>query len=133
MVQLIQDELTISISIRDFDSGSQFCIFFLSLGAQARRSDLSEKRQCAVHSALGACGMHEAVGASRQRRRRWVQSHSRPAAIQALGRRERRFAAPAGPSVARSPVLRAPGAGRVLELVRCARLLLAGLKSACVA
>ena len=86
-----------------------------------------------VHSALGACGMHEAVGASRQRRRRWVQSHSRPAAIQALGRRERRFAAPAGPSVARSPVLRAPGAGRVLELVRCARLLLAGLKSACVA
>ena len=57
--------------------------------------------------------MHEAVGAGRQRRRSWVKSPSLNAATQALGRRKRRSAAPAGPSVAIFAVLRAPGCAQV--------------------
>ena len=60
--------------------------------------------------------MHEAVGAGRQRRRCWVKSPSLNAATQALGRRKRRSAAPAGPSVTTFAVLRAPGCARQ---VRC--------------
>ena len=67
----------------------------------------------AVRSVLGACGTHEAVGGVRRWRRSWVNIHIHPlpAAIQVLGRRKHRSAAPTGPSVARFAVQRVPGYG----------------------
>ena len=47
----------------------------------------------------------------RRWRRSWVKIHPLPAAIQVLGRRKHRSAAPTGPSVARFAVQRVPGYG----------------------
>ena len=71
---------------------------FLLLYARKRKV---RKSRCAVRSVLGACGAHEAVGGVRRWRRSWVKMHPLPVAIQVLGRRKHRSAAPAGPSVAR--------------------------------
>ena len=81
---------------------------FLLLYARKRKV---RKSRCAVRSVLGACGTHEAVGGVRRWRRSWVKIHPLPAAIQVLGRRKHRSAAPTGPSVARFAVQRVPGYG----------------------
>ena len=89
--------------------------------APSRRASPQSHFAMRFISALGACGMHEAVGAGRQRRRSWVKSPSLNAATQALGRRKRRSAAPAGPSVAIFAVLRAPGCAQAGALVLAGR------------
>ena len=81
---------------------------FLLLYARKRKV---RKSRCAVRSVLGACGTHEAVGGVRRWRRSWVKIHPLPAAIQVLGRRKHRSAAPTGPSVASFAVQRVPGYG----------------------
>ena len=82
------------------------CVFCYSMPASAK----FENRD-ARFSVLGACGTHEAVGGVRRWRRSWVNIHPLPAAIQVLGRRKHRSAAPTGPSVARFAVQRVPGYG----------------------
>ena len=51
----------------DLESGFRFRISVFYFFPVPRRASapFRKKRRCAVHSALGACGMHEAVGASR--------------------------------------------------------------------